>query len=178
MDGYVIQVLWVIKSRPLLLLESCHISLFMHFNQLCSLIYYNLLFVNIMENHINLIIESISLYLVHIKSQYPKKKICGSPYVHSQIDILWNEIHGCLGHWIAVSFPAAASEHTPAADSLVLCISHWKEKKKTLVIKQNNCIFNYIMLLFSFYWSWCNLLCKYVKLYSYVYQCFPLLHLI
>lgn len=62
------------KSRPLLLLESCHISVFMQFNQLCSLIYYNLLFVNIMENHINLIIESISLYLLHIKSQYPKKK--------------------------------------------------------------------------------------------------------
>jgi len=47
-------VLWVMKSRPLLLLESYHLSLFMHFNQLCSLIYYNLLFVNIMKNHFNL----------------------------------------------------------------------------------------------------------------------------
>lgn len=67
-------VLWVVKSRPLLLVESYHISLFMHWKKLCSLIYYNLLFVNIMENHINLISESTSLYLVHIEGQSSKNK--------------------------------------------------------------------------------------------------------
>lgn len=56
-----------------------------------------------------------------------------------------------MGHWIAVSFPAAASEHIPAEDPLVLCISHWK-KKQTIVMKQNDGIFNYIMLLFCFIW--------------------------
>lgn len=68
-------VLWVSKSRPLLLWESYHESPLMHFNQLCSLIsYFNFLFVSIMENHINLISKHTFLYLIGINTQYPKKK--------------------------------------------------------------------------------------------------------
>ena len=169
-------VLRVIKSRPLLLLESCHISLFMHFNQLCSLIYYNLLFVNIMKNHINLISESPSPYLVHIKSQCPQKK----SVVHLMCIIrqVFYEMRFMAGWATELLYPfqqLPLSIHQQRTH--LFCVS-LTEKKQIIVIKQNNGIFNCIMLFFSFYWSWCNLLCKYVKLYSYVYQCFPLLHLI
>lgn len=67
--------------------------------------------------------------------------------MHHQTDILWNEIHGCLSHRTAVSSPAAASERTPAVDSLVLWTSHWK-KKQSIVIKKYNGILNYIKLTF------------------------------
>lgn len=51
------------------IVESYHESPLMHFNPLRLLTsYFNFLFVNIMENHINLISDHIFLYLVGINS--------------------------------------------------------------------------------------------------------------